>query len=74
MGSAREARADSLCVACPHGQVQFTRKPEGWTQEIKSRLFLPSLLYPQLLSLSPGLDEKVLGPIRLETSSFYASL
>jgi heterodisulfide reductase subunit B len=70
MESARKAGADILCVACPHCQMQFTRRPEGWTQESDSGLFLPSLLYPQLLGLSLGLDEKVLGPIGLDTSSF----
>jgi heterodisulfide reductase subunit B len=74
MESARKAGADILCVACPHCQMQFTRRPEGWTQEKDSGLFLPSLLYPQLLGLSLGLDEKVLGPIGLETSGYYTSL
>jgi len=74
MESARKAEADVLCVACPHCQMQFTRRPEGLTQEKDSNLFLPSLLYPQLLGLSLGLDEKVLGLIGFETSGFYTSL
>jgi heterodisulfide reductase subunit B len=74
MESARKAGADVLCVACPHCQMQFTRRPEGWTQEKDSGLFLPSLLYPQLLGLSLGLDEKVLGPIGFEPGKYYTSL
>ena len=74
MESARKAEADILCVACPHCQMQFTRRPEGWTKEENSGLFLPSLLYPQLLGLSLGLDEKVLGPIDFKTDNYYTSL
>jgi heterodisulfide reductase subunit B len=74
MESARKAEADILCVACPHCQMQFTRKPENPAEEIDPGLSLPSLLYPQLLGLSLGLDEKVLGPIGLDTSGFYTSL
>jgi heterodisulfide reductase subunit B len=74
MDSARQAGADVLCVACPHCQMQFTRRPEGWAQEKDSGLFLPSLLYPQLLGLSLGLDEKVLGLIGFEPGKYYASL
>jgi heterodisulfide reductase subunit B len=74
MKSARQAGADVLCVACPHCQMQFTRKPENPTEEDDPGLSLPSLLYPQLLGLSLGLEEKVLGPIGLEPEKYYTSL
>lgn len=74
MESARAAEADILCVACPHCQIQFTRKPENPTEENAPSLSLPSLLYPQLLGLSLGLDEKVLGPIGFDPGQYYTSL
>ena len=38
MESARKAGADVLCVACPHCQMQFTRRPENGRRK-KTRAF-----------------------------------
>jgi heterodisulfide reductase subunit B len=74
MESARQAEADVLCVACPHCQMQFTRQPALPGEEPTSMPVLPSLLYTQLLGLSLGLDEKLLGPIGFDRERYYSSL
>jgi heterodisulfide reductase subunit B len=74
MEAARQAEADVLCVACPHCQMQFTRPPALSGDEAAPGLTLPSLLYTQLLGLSLGLDEKLLGPIGFEKEKYYTSL
>jgi heterodisulfide reductase subunit B2 len=61
IASAKEAEADILCVGCTHCQMQF----DSLQQELKSSgetdLALPTLLYPQLLGLSLGLEPASLG-------------
>jgi heterodisulfide reductase subunit B len=52
---AHGAGAAYLCVACPYCQLQFDTVQGG-----KNHL-LPSLLYPQLLGLSIGINTKALG-------------
>ena len=52
---ARGAGAAYLCVACPYCQIQFDTV-QGGTNHL-----LPSLLYPQLLGLSLGINTKALG-------------
>ncbi|MCU0579578.1 MAG: CoB--CoM heterodisulfide reductase iron-sulfur subunit B family protein [Desulfobacterota bacterium] len=74
MDSAREAEADVLCVACPHCQMQFARPPALAEAGTAPAPALPSLLYTQLLGLSLGLDEKLLGPIGFEKEKYYTSL
>ncbi len=59
--SAKESGADVLCVACTHCQMQFDRVGEIIGKEADQRQGVPSLLYPQLLGLSLGLDGAVLG-------------
>ena len=57
----KQSGADYLCVACPWCQIQFDTVQK---QIIAQRGFdppLPSLLYPQLLGLSMGIDEAILG-------------
>ncbi len=61
IASARLAEADVLCVACTHCQIQFERVREMMGEENSEDQGLPSLLYPQLLGLSLGLDGRVLG-------------
>jgi len=59
--SARTAGAQFICTACPYTQLQF----DG----VQSRMAAPSnnggplapILYPQLLGLCMGIDEKTLG-------------
>ena len=59
--SAREAGAHYVCTACPYTHLQF-----DWVQ---SRMAgssgawepLAAILYPQLLGLSMGIDEQILG-------------
>ncbi len=61
INSAREAGAHFLCTACPYTHLQF-----DWVQ---SRMAgssgawepLAAILYPQLLGLSMGIDEQILG-------------
>ena len=74
MESARQAKADVLCVACPHCQMQFTRAGSVLADAGGSSIVLPSVLYPQLLGLSLGLDEKLLGPLGFEPGKYYTSL
>lgn len=61
INSAREAGAHYVCTACPYTHLQF-----DWVQ---SRMAgssgawepLAAILYPQLLGLSMGIDEQILG-------------
>jgi len=65
LSDARQSGADVVCTACTHCQIQFDAvqaqqpAPEG-----QGEPKLPSLLYPQLLGLSLGLPERVLGLAR----------
>ena len=62
----KQSGADYLCVACPWCQIQFDTVQR---QIIAQRGFdppLPSLLYSQLLGLSMGIDEAILG-LRMNT-------
>jgi heterodisulfide reductase subunit B2 len=61
IANARQAEADVLCVGCTHCQMQFERVREMMRNEDKQNLSLPSILYPQLLGLSLGLDGQALG-------------
>jgi len=62
ISDARQSGADVLCTACTHCQIQFDavqgRRPD---REEPPRPTLPSVLYPQLLGLSMGLPDRVLG-------------
>jgi heterodisulfide reductase subunit B2 len=61
MAGAKQAEADILCVACTHCQMQFERVGEMRPVEGEENQRLPSILYPQLLGLSLGLEGKALG-------------
>jgi heterodisulfide reductase subunit B len=61
IASAKKAGVHFMCTACPYCQLQFdwvqhrmATHSEGWEP-------LASILYPQLLGLSMGLDAEVLG-------------
>lgn len=57
---AKRADADYLCVACTHCQIQFDTVQNEMLQG-NGDLLLPSILYPQLLGLSMGIDPAKLG-------------
>jgi heterodisulfide reductase subunit B len=61
LANGKQAGADYLCVGCPWCQVQFDRVQEMMTSLRGTNNRLPSILYPQLLGLSMGLDAKTLG-------------
>ena len=58
---AKESSADYLCVACSYCQIQFDRVQRILLIERGPDLKLPSVLYPQLLGLSLGIDAETLG-------------
>jgi heterodisulfide reductase subunit B len=74
MSSAGKAGADLICVGCTHCQMQFDRIGTGLREKGSSQTVLPSLLYPQLLGLSLGLEAKVLGIDKKERTLFTTGL
>ena len=60
IASGKQAKADYLCSACPYCQLQFDTVQEKMAAS-NGRDPLASLLYPQLLGISMGIDEKLLG-------------
>ena len=61
INSAREAGADFICTACPYTQLQFDKVQAYWSAGTDKTEMLAPILYPQLLGLSMGIDEKALG-------------
>jgi heterodisulfide reductase subunit B len=61
MSDAKTAGADLLCTGCTHCQLQFDRVQEELKAGEGGNQGLPSILYPQLLGLSLGLEASVLG-------------
>jgi heterodisulfide reductase subunit B len=61
MRSASDAGADLICVSCTHCQMQFDRIGAQMKEQGENGKVLPSILYPQLLGLSLGLDAAALG-------------
>jgi heterodisulfide reductase subunit B len=57
----RESGADYLCTACPYCQIQFDTVQEMILSQRGLNRPLPSILYPQLLGLSMGIDSETLG-------------
>lgn len=57
----KQAGADYLCVACTYCQIQFDTVQQMIVDEKGQDYALPSILYPQLLGLSMGIDGKKLG-------------
>ena len=55
------AGADYLCVACPYCQIQFDTVQGSMPSKGGEDHQLPSILYPQLLGLCMGINEKILG-------------
>jgi len=58
---AKQAGADYVCVSCPFCHIQFDRVQKSRSTRLGMRYYLPSVLYPQLLGLCMGIDEKTLG-------------
>ena len=59
--SATEAGAAYLCSACPWCQLQFDTVQEQMISDDNRKKPVPSILYPQLLGLSLGIDGDKLG-------------
>ena len=53
--------ADFLCSACPYCHIQFDTVQEAILSQGGEDHRLPSILYPQLLGLTMGIDRKILG-------------
>jgi heterodisulfide reductase subunit B len=58
---ARKSGADFLCVACSYCQIQYDHVQKILVSRRGPKHQLPSILYPQLLGLSLGLDSETLG-------------
>jgi len=61
---ARAAGADYLCCACTYCQIQFDTVQQGQAATNGENPVLASMLYPQLLGLSLGIDAETLGLAR----------
>jgi heterodisulfide reductase subunit B len=57
----KQAGAQYLCVACTYCQIQFDSVQKMIISEKGNGLILPSILYPQLLGLSMGIESGRLG-------------
>ncbi len=64
--SARETGAQFICTACPYTQLQFDGVQKRMAAQSNECETLAPILYPQLLGLSMGIDEKTLGIDRNE--------
>jgi heterodisulfide reductase subunit B len=58
---AKQSGADYLCTACTYCQIQFDTVQKMISAKRGENHQLPAILYPQLLGLSMGLEEKTLG-------------
>ncbi|MBW2409822.1 MAG: CoB--CoM heterodisulfide reductase iron-sulfur subunit B family protein [Deltaproteobacteria bacterium] len=61
LADGKQAGADYLCAACPWCQLQFDTVQQMIASTSGGNHDLPSILYPQLLGLVMGIDEKTLG-------------
>ena len=61
LNDGRESGAKYLCVACPYCHLQFDTVQKKILAQRGMNPPLPSILYPQLLGLSLGMDGEVLG-------------
>ena len=61
ISSAREADAQFICTACPYTHLQLDGAQMRLAADSKNGQPLAPILYPQLLGLSMGIDEKTLG-------------
>ena len=61
INSAREAGAHYICTACPYTHLQFDWVQNEMAGSAGDWQPLAAILYPQLLGLAMGIDERVLG-------------
>ena len=74
--SAREGGAQYICTACPYSQLQFDGVQKHMATQSNNGEPMAPILYPQLLGLSMGIDEKTLGISRngIDLSSIVSFL
>jgi len=58
---AKQSGADYLCTACTYCQIQFDTVQKMISLKRAANHQLPSILYPQLLGMSMGINEETLG-------------
>lgn len=61
LGSAKQAKADLICTACPCCHLQFERTAKILPFESASDFDIPSVTYVQLIGMALGLEESALG-------------
>jgi heterodisulfide reductase subunit B len=61
LNDGKESGAEYLCVACPYCHLQFDMVQKKIIAQRGVNHPLPSILYPQLLGLSLGIDQETLG-------------
>jgi len=61
LGDGKQSGADYLCVACPYCHIQFDTVQKAILSQGGTDHRLPSILYPQLLGLTMGIDRETLG-------------
>jgi heterodisulfide reductase subunit B len=61
LSDGKQSGADFLCAACPYCQIQFDSVQQVICSTLGVDHHLPSILYPQLLGLSMGIDGESLG-------------
>jgi heterodisulfide reductase subunit B len=61
LADGKRSGADYICAACPYCHIQFDQVQKMILSQRNLNHPLPSILYPQLLGLSLGLDRKALG-------------
>ena len=61
IADACESGADCICTACTYCQIQFDTVQSSDKRNNAALPEIPSILYPQLLGLSMGLPERLLG-------------
>jgi heterodisulfide reductase subunit B len=57
----KQSGAEYLCAACPYCHIQFDTVQKAILSQRGADDQLPSILYPQLLGLTMGIDEETLG-------------
>ena len=58
---AKKAGAHYICTSCPYCHIQFDTVQQQMISDNGGSDALPAILYPQLLGLVMGIDEKLLG-------------
>ena len=61
LADGRKSGADYVCAACPYCHLQFDKVQKMILSQRGVDHPLPSVLYPQLLGLSLGIEKKILG-------------